>query len=635
MTILVEFLPDSVGGRVSASSETVGSVWADVRDAVLHFDPDARLAGRSVETEWHLLLSAAGELAGIRRRTGEQFEYNEDARMRLARFGAEVAQVGAARGHAIAQLGAFEAAKRLRTRGFVKRELKDHQMADALKMASLANAATFSVPGAGKTTVAIAVHLLATEPGTRLLVVAPKNAFSAWDEVIEDCFDITHPDASPFVRLTKSADAIRDTLFAHEPPKHLLISYDQLIRSARYVTAFLSRYPVHVILDESHRIKAGGYSQRGQVALSLAPLAVRRDILSGTPIPNEITDVVPQIDFLWPGQALGARAATAPHPHDILSPLYVRTTKRQLGLGPVRRHYERIEMTAAQAALYGIVRDELLKVETGVRTRSNIDLDAASRSVMRLLQIASNPVLVVKRLTNEAPDRYFYDNEAVQAVFSRVFAEGDSPKITRAVQLARELAARGERSVIWSTFTENVERIAELLRPIGSDFIHGGVDTGSPDDPDSREGKIRRFHDASGGRMVLVANPAACSEGISLHRVCHNAIYVDRSFNAAHFLQSVDRIHRLGLPANVETHVHILESIAPQQLGSVDYSVRRRMVDKLRTMAAALNDPDLQRLMLDEDEPDAPLDWDIKIEDILDVINELRGEAAAPGEEDV
>jgi hypothetical protein len=31
-----------------------------------------------------------------------------------------------------------------------------------------------------------------------------------------------------------------------------------------------------------------------------------------------------------------------------------------------------------------------------------------------------------------------------------------------------------------------------------------------------------------------------------LHKVCQNAIYVDRTFNAAHFLQSEDRIHRLG-----------------------------------------------------------------------------------------
>ena len=46
--------------------------------------------------------------------------------------------------------------------------------------------------------------------------------------------------------------------------------------------------------------------------------------------------------------------------------------------------------------------------------------------------------------------------------------------------------------------------------------------------------------------MVLVANYASCAEGISLHHVCHNAIYIDRSFQADQYLQSIDRICRLG-----------------------------------------------------------------------------------------
>jgi len=130
--------------------------------------------------------------------------------------------------------------------------------------------------------------------------------------------------------------------------------------------------------------------------------------------------------------------------------------------------------------------------------------------------------------------------------------------------------------------------------------------------------------------MVLVANPAAGGEGISLHHVCHHAIYVDRSFNPAHYLQSVDRIHRLGLPPEVVTHIRVLESVAPHGMGSIDYSVRRRLVDKLRVMSTILNDSDLHQLMLEEDEAEPPVDWDVAIDDILDVIRELKGEAAPP-----
>ena len=37
-----------------------------------------------------------------------------------------------------------------------------------------------------------------------------------------------------------------------------------------------------------------------------------------------------------------------------------------------------------------------------------------------------------------------------------------------------------------------------------------------------------------------------CSESISLHKACQNAIYYDLNYNAAEFLQSLDRIHRVG-----------------------------------------------------------------------------------------
>ena len=44
---------------------------------------------------------------------------------------------------------------------------------------------------------------------------------------------------------------------------------------------------------------------------------------------------------------------------------------------------------------------------------------------------------------------------------------------------------------------------------------------------------------------ALIALPQACSESISLHKACQNAIYYDLNYNAAEFLQSLDRIHRV------------------------------------------------------------------------------------------
>lgn len=74
---------------------------------------------------------------------------------------------------------------------------------------------------------------------------------------------------------------------------------------------------------------------------------------------------------------------------------------------------------------------------------------------------------------------------------------------------------------------------------------------------------------------VIIANPFAVSESISLHKCCHNAIYLERSFNAAHFVQSKDRIHRYGLKPTDETNYYYLLSEK-----SIDISINERLQEK-------------------------------------------------------
>ena len=72
--------------------------------------------------------------------------------------------------------------------------------------------------------------------------------------------------------------------------------------------------------------------------------------------------------------------------------------------------------------------------------------------------------------------------------------------------------------LIWTSFVRNVEYLASRLSDLGAVYIHGGVDAGDEDDDETREGKIKRFHDDPTIR-IMVANPAAASEGISLHKI--------------------------------------------------------------------------------------------------------------------
>lgn len=176
---------------------------------------------------------------------------------------------------------------------------------------------------------------------------------------------------------------------------------------------------------------------------------------------------------------------------------------------------------------------------------------------------------------------------SIKGFIGTLLLTSDGPKIEYVCRKARELAIENKKVIIWSYFVQNVELIALRLSDLGAEYIHGRVDAGDENDNETREGKIKRFHDDPTCK-VLVANPAACSEGISLHKVCQYAIYLDRSFNAAHYMQSEDRIHRLGLSPDAKPQVEFVECE-----DSIDQVVRNRLELKVRTMAQALEDPSL------------------------------------------
>jgi SNF2 family DNA or RNA helicase len=241
--------------------------------------------------------------------------------------------------------------------------------------------------------------------------------------------------------------------------------------------------------------------------------------------------------------------------------------------------------------------------ESALRSSDKNLLRRLGRSYLILLQLVSNPALLA------AHQGRFEDSDLIACL------ESDSPKIAYVCHRARQLASEGKKVLIWSSFVRNVEVISQRLADLGADYIHGDVEAGDEAEEATRENKVARFHKDSNA-MVLVANPAACSEGISLHTVCHHAIYLDRNYNAAQFLQSADRIHRLGLLPDQKTFIEFVFSP-----GTIDESVNRRLDFKIGQMEAALRDPSISlptHWFDDLDElPDA--------EDIKDLLQTLRG----------
>lgn len=486
---------------------------------------------------------------------------------------------------------AEEIVPKLKELGF-RRELTDKQIRNIHKLTRHGASATFSVPGAGKTTEALAFFALRRASDTFLLVIAPKNAFAAWEEQVSECL----PELENEVCRLVGGQANISRLLGN-PKRILLITYQQVPTVIELLGSFMNEYSTMIFLDESHRMKRGTTGVIGQAILSLAHLPCDKLIMSGTPLPNTLGDLVPQFNFLYP--EINADENTV---IELVQKVFVRTTKKELKLPEVKRIPVAVNLTSSQRHLYTLLRSEAAREAANLRTTDRAALRRFGRSVLRLIQLVSNPLLLAKHPI------------AHEGLLGQILSEEDSPKLTYVCDRARDLASQGKKTVIWSSFVDNVELIASRLSDLRAEFIHGGVEAGSEEEEDTREAKIWRFHNDA-HTYVLVANPAACSEGISLHTVCHNAIYLDRNFNAAQYLQSEDRIHRYGLRPDEITYVEIVYS--PD---TIDDVVDSRLRAKVKRMGEVLDDPDLNIDPISLD----PESTELENEDIREVLDYLK-----------
>jgi SNF2 family DNA or RNA helicase len=555
--------------------------WVDtLRRFLLDGSEEARVESSfSISLPWWSFVALRQDFGQLLRTfdLAQQFEVTDAAKGFLQRSARNAQSYADAQ--KTGQLPEIDVVERLKLINF-RRPLTPHQIRNVCKLAALPAGATFSVPGAGKTTEALAVFFLRAKNNERLLVVAPKNAFAAWDEQIDICMPHV---ATRFERLRGGVEKIRNIL--DSDPRFMIVTYQQLPTARETIAAHISRYDSHVFLDESHRIKGGLARKASQAILSLAHLPVGKLVMSGTPMPQSTEDIIPQLAFLYPEVPADAENAI-----ELMRPIYVRTNKAELGLPPVNRGVVVLPLSPIQRELYLLMKTEVHReAATALTIHSKQAFRALGRSVSRLLQFVSNPALLSAEIEIAHPDLY-----------RAVLAEGDGPKLTYVLKRARALVREGSKVLIWSSFVQNVEHIAARLSDLGAVYIHGGVDAGDEDDDETREGKIRLFH-SDPNVNVLVANPAAASEGISLHTVCHHAIYLDRTFNAAHYLQSEDRIHRLGLQPDQSTYIEIVEC-----QGTVDQVVNSRLVFKVAKMAEALEDSSLRIDPLPIDVSDDP-----------------------------
>ncbi|WP_447587434.1 DEAD/DEAH box helicase [Cellulomonas persica] len=493
------------------------------------------------------------------------------------------------------------------------RQLKPFQLRNLAKLMLLPHGADFSVPGAGKTTVALANFALQRARGEvdRLLVIGPIAAFDAWKTDSVDCL-ADNPKITVHTGPGSVIPIATDLL---------LTNYHRVAGDYERIREFVDSARTQVILDEAHRVKRGAGRVHGRAVLDLAYAARRRDILTGTPAPQGAGDLIALMRFLYPGQdrsilppdvyndSMGRDPKVVRRTSEAIRRYFVRSPKSALDIPDPKWEIVARPMSPIQheiyAALVGRYRGGF-----GLSKDSKREFKKLGRVVMYLLEAATNPSLIVAGSDRadeegfEHPPLELAGNEPLSRLL-RNYNQYEYPwKYEYVKHAVHEAAARGEKILVWSTFVRNLKTLARELAQFNPAVVHGGVppQDSAPPGAVTREAEFERFrNDAS--CSVLLANPAAAGEGVSLHHWCHHAIYLDRTFNAGHFLQSQDRIHRLGLRREIETRFTVLISEE-----TVDAVVDDRLKDKVKALALLMDDPGLVRVALPESDEnhDAP-----------------------------
>ena len=495
------------------------------------------------------------------------------------------------------------------------RDLREFQTRDLGKLLGLANGANFSVPGAGKTSVAYATyeHERRTGRVEQLLVVSPNSAFESWEDEAQACFD-------PVPTIARFTGAIAAST------EVLLTNYQRLEAGYRVLAEWAASRNTHMILDEAHRMKRGWTGEWGRNCLNLANLASRRDILTGTPAPQSVFDLDALFDFVWPGEARrliprDARdEASARNVSGRIAPLFVRTTKTELELPEPSIRMQSRPLSPLHAEIYAAI---LGRYSTSFQTsrRARFDLRAFGRVVMYLLEAATNPSLLIAGSHRHDPILFRHPpldvpQDTALDELLRAYPDYETPWKFEFLKNAIEGNIRTRRkTLVWSNFVRNLETLRQHeLKAYDPAIVHGGIL--------DRDDQLSRFR-SSAECHVLLANPAAIGEGISLHQVCHDAIYLERTFNAGHYLQSVDRIHRLGLAPDTATRVTILGSSE-----TIDDVVESRLRQKIERLSTLLQDSGVNVMSLPavpEEGLEGESDFGIDDSDLTEVAKHLGG----------
>lgn len=495
------------------------------------------------------------------------------------------------------------------------RKLKPHQIKASYHHFLLQNSADFSVPGSGKTATLLTVYEAMKKRGivNCLFVVGPVSSFTAWKSE----FELTlgrKPTKQTLSGMTKE-ERISNYYDFSSSIELFLTSYQSFANDYQYISKFFSHpsNKVFFVVDEAHYIKQID-GKWASAVLFVGKEAISRHVLTGTPCPKNYTDLFNIFDFLWgidvaisntEKEEINAYEKIEDYKNagkkikEKIDPLFYRVRKSDLGLlKPIFHDPVKIKMNEIEWRIYDSVFKRI----------SELSYFDDSKNILTLLSLKRGRILRLRQLTSYAKllstaiDDYsesIIDDTDLNNIIINYDKVETPAKIGALLNLIKDIRKTDRKILVWSNFIESINTIQLQLENYGFNCSHIYGNTPilglAEKDIKSREQIIEEFLSFNSDTDILVANPGACAESISLHKSCYHAIYYDLSYNCAQYLQSLDRIHRIGGSESKKAHYYFL-----QYENTIDEDILANLLKKRDKMYQVIEyDSDIYNLDID------------------------------------
>ena len=351
----------------------------------------------------------------------------------------------------------------------------------------------------------------------------------------------------------------------------------------------------------------GGELTTAAAVIELGKGATKRCILTGTPLPHDWYDLWSQFTFLYPdGEVFGTRnefenLLLDPDADEIKSKkiqsLWSRVTINELKkqLPKAREKMEPVKMDKLQQDVYDLIIQQIQLMDEGPEKEKAAEWRAAK--IIRLLQAVTNPRLMIEDDATFDLKRLKGTEENVE-ILKKIAKRSEkeiSPKLVKAAKIAEDLingkgkySENSKRNVlIYTLFRGNGKLLEKLLRKYDPLVVSGEISI------EGREDRILEFKNWDPGKeshgKILIATLGSIAEAVSLHMhkgrtVCRDVIYLERSYNAGQYMQSLYRVYRIGSLKTKNITYHVLESKTTDGGNTIDSDIDSTLSHRTKRM---------------------------------------------------